>query len=76
MGMLYPNLIALVNDEVHESVRGKALGYYRLYRDSGYGIAGMILPLFYSILGFNLTLLLVGIFQLIAIFFIIIKNKR
>jgi len=73
MGMLYPNLIALVNDVVHESVRGKALGYYRLYRDSGYGAAGIILPILYSILGFNSTLLVAGVFQLIAILLLIGK---
>jgi len=74
MSMIYPNLIALVNDEIHESVRGKALGYYRLYRDSGYGVAGLILPLLYSFFGFNYALLIVGTFQLISIFLIIDVN--
>ncbi|MDT7862434.1 MAG: MFS transporter [Saccharolobus sp.] len=75
MSMLYPNLIALVNDEVNEKVRGKALGYYRLYRDSGYGISGLLLPLLYSLLGFNDTLLIVGSLQLIAIL-MLVKFQR
>ncbi|BFH73019.1 MFS transporter [Sulfurisphaera javensis] len=71
MGMIYPNLIAAVNDRVDESVRGKALGYYRLYRDSGYGVAGLILPLIYSIVGFNYTLFIIGLFQLVAMILIL-----
>ncbi|MEM3300334.1 MFS transporter [Saccharolobus sp.] len=67
MGMVYPNLIAAVNDKVEESVRGKALGYYRLYRDSGYGVAGLMLPVLFSSLGFNETLLIVGLFQLLGL---------
>jgi len=67
MGMIYPNLIAFVNDRINESVRGKALGYYRLYRDSGYGVAGLLLPLLYSFYGYDYTLLIVGILQVVAL---------
>jgi Major Facilitator Superfamily. len=67
MGMIYPNLIAFVNDMINESVRGKALGYYRLYRDSGYGVAGLLLPLLYSFYGYDYTLLIVGILQVVAL---------
>ncbi|QXJ29361.1 hypothetical protein J5U23_02230 [Saccharolobus shibatae B12] len=70
MGMVYPNLIAFVNDKVNESVRGKALGYYRLYRDSGYGVAGLLLPLLYSFYGYEYTLLIVGILQVVALLLI------
>ncbi|MBB5254701.1 MFS transporter [Sulfurisphaera ohwakuensis] len=71
MGMIYPNLIAAVNDIINEKVRGKALGYYRLYRDSGYGIAGIVIPLLYILLGFNKTLLVIGILQLLSLILIL-----
>lgn len=67
MGIIYPNLIALVNDRVGEGSRGKALGYYRLYRDSGYGIAGLLLPFLYLNLGFSDTLFIVGLMQVVLI---------
>ncbi|QKR00647.1 MFS transporter [Metallosphaera tengchongensis] len=41
MAMVYPTLIALVNDDADIAVRGRALGVYRLLRDGGYAIAGL-----------------------------------
>lgn len=37
MAMVYPNLIAYVNDYCSDMNRGRSLGIYRLLRDSGYG---------------------------------------
>lgn len=42
MGMVYPTLIAAVNDYSPPQGRGTSLGVYRLLRDSGYGLAGLL----------------------------------
>ncbi|BCS92449.1 MFS transporter [Metallosphaera javensis (ex Sakai et al. 2022)] len=76
MGMIYPNLIALVNDRVGEGSRGKALGYYRLYRDSGYGVAGLLLPFLYAQAGFSTTLFIVGLLQVVLIPFLFRRRKK
>jgi len=42
MAMIYPTLIAAVNDYSSPDSRGTSLGVYRLFRDSGYGFAGLM----------------------------------
>lgn len=43
MAMLYPNLIAAVNDISDPRWRGASLGAYRYWRDTGYAIGGLVL---------------------------------
>ncbi|HYW91481.1 MAG TPA: MFS transporter [Gammaproteobacteria bacterium] len=43
MAMLYPNIIAAVNDISEPHWRGASLGVYRYWRDTGYAIGGLIL---------------------------------
>ncbi len=43
MALLYPNLIAAMSDRVAPLVRGKALGTYRYWRDTGYAIGALLL---------------------------------
>lgn len=43
MAMLYPTLIAAVSDISHPNWRGSSLGVYRFWRDSGYGIGGLLI---------------------------------
>ena len=45
MALLYPNLIAAMSDQAAPLHRGKALGTYRYWRDSGYAIGALILGL-------------------------------
>ena len=45
MAMLYPNIIAAVNDISDPHWRGASLGAYRYWRDTGYAIGGIILGL-------------------------------
>ena len=40
--MVYPTLLASVGDVAHPSWRGSAVGVYRLWRDSGYAIGGVM----------------------------------
>ena len=40
--MVYPTLLASVGDVAHPSWRGSAIGVYRLWRDSGYAVGGVM----------------------------------
>ena len=40
--MVYPTLLASVGDVAHPSWRGSAVGVYRLWRDSGYAVGGIM----------------------------------
>lgn len=41
MALLYPNLSAAVADIAHPNWRGSAIGIYRFWRDTGYGIGAL-----------------------------------
>jgi MFS family permease len=43
MALLYPNLIAAMSDQAEPLIRGKALGTYRYWRDTGYAIGALLL---------------------------------
>ncbi len=43
MAMLYPNIIAAVNDISDPRWRGASLGTYRYWRDTGYAVGGLLL---------------------------------
>jgi len=45
MALLYPNLIAAMSDVAPAMQRGRILGTYRYWRDTGYAIGGVILGL-------------------------------
>lgn len=41
--LLYPVLLSAVGDEAHPSWRSSALGVYRMWRDGGYAVGGLLL---------------------------------
>jgi len=43
MALLYPNLSAAISDIAHPKWRGSAIGTYRFWRDTGYGIGALAL---------------------------------
>ncbi len=43
MALLYPNLIAAMSDLAPPGERGRILGVYRYWRDTGYAVGGLIL---------------------------------
>jgi MFS family permease len=45
MALLYPNLIAAMSDVAPPLERGRILGTYRYWRDTGYAIGGLVLGL-------------------------------
>jgi MFS family permease len=40
--MVYPTLLAVVGDVAHPRWRGRAVGVYRLWRDSGYAVGALL----------------------------------
>ena len=51
MALLYPVLIAAVNDNTNPAERGRRLGVYRLWRDSGYAFGAIFIGLFATFTG-------------------------
>lgn len=41
--LVYPVLLSAVGDEAHPTWRGSALGVYRMWRDGGYAIGGIVI---------------------------------
>lgn len=64
--LVYPTLIAAVSDVVHPSWRASAVGVYRLWRDSGYAIGGLLSGLLVDTMGMPLTITAVGILTFIS----------
>jgi MFS family permease len=51
MALLYPTLSAAVSDIAHPNWRGSAIGIYRFWRDTGYGIGALLLGAVASVFG-------------------------
>lgn len=51
MALLYPTLSAAVSDIAHPNWRGSAIGIYRFWRDTGYGIGALLLGVVASAFG-------------------------
>ncbi|HQT00649.1 MAG: MFS transporter [Hydrogenophilales bacterium 16-64-46] len=51
MALLYPTLSAAVSDIAHPNWRGSAIGIYRFWRDTGYGVGALLLGLVASAFG-------------------------
>ncbi len=45
MALLYPNLVAAMSDTAPPLERGRILGIYRYWRDTGYAVGGLLLGL-------------------------------
>jgi MFS family permease len=50
-GLVYPTLLAAVSDVAHPEWRASALGVYRLWRDGGYAIGGLVSGILADALG-------------------------
>jgi MFS family permease len=64
--LVYPTLIAAVSDVAHPSWRASAVGVYRLWRDMGYAIGGLLAGLLADSLGMPATITAVGILTFIS----------
>lgn len=64
--LVYPTLLAAVSDVAHPSWRASAVGVYRLWRDSGYAIGGLLSGLLADSLGMPVTITAIGLLTLIS----------
>jgi MFS family permease len=58
--LVYPTLLAAISDVAHPSWRGSAVGVYRLWRDSGYAIGGLLAGILADLLGISWAIGVVG----------------
>ncbi len=74
--MVYPTFLATISDNTHALDRGKSLGIFRFWRDSGYAIGAVITGITADKLGVNSSIILIGIITLLSAFFILFRMKR
>ena len=74
--MVYPTFLATISDNTHALDRGKSLGIFRFWRDSGYAIGAVITGITADQLGVNSSIILIGIITLLSAFFILFRMKR
>ncbi len=73
--LVYPTFLATISDNTHALDRGKSLGIFRFWRDSGYAIGAVITGITADRLGINTSIILIGILTLISAFFILFRMK-
>jgi len=73
--MVYPTFLATISDNTHALDRGKSLGIFRFWRDSGYAIGAVITGFTADQLGVNSSIILIGIITALSAFFILFRMK-
>lgn len=63
---VYPTLLAAIGDVAHPSWRGTTVGVYRLWRDSGYAIGGLLAGILAELLGIPWAIGVVGALTLLS----------
>jgi MFS family permease len=58
--MVYPTLLAVIGDVAHPTWRARAVGVYRLWRDSGYAIGALVAGITADLLGLRAAIWLVA----------------
>jgi MFS family permease len=64
--LVYPTLLAAISDVAYPSWRGSAVGVYRLWRDSGYAIGGLLAGILADLLGIAFAIGVVGVLTLLS----------
>ena len=64
--LVYPVLLAAIADVAHPTWRATAVGVYRLWRDSGYAIGGMLAGVLADSLGIPFTIGTIGVLTLLS----------
>ena len=59
--MVYPTLLASIADVAHPSWRGSAVGVYRLWRDSGYAVGGLMAGTLADLFGMRAAIMAVAV---------------
>ncbi|MHB1682616.1 MAG: MFS transporter [Bacilli bacterium] len=76
MALLYPNLNAAVADVAPPQIRGGVLGVYRLWRDGGYAIGGLLLGVTSRSLGMLHSVYLIGVIVLISMAVLLFRMQE
>ncbi|WP_156481793.1 MFS transporter [Ferroacidibacillus organovorans] len=76
MALLYPNLNAAVADIAPPEIRGGVLGVYRLWRDGGYAVGGLLLGVTTHTFGMLRSLFMVGVIVLFSALFLAVRMKE
>lgn len=76
MALLYPNLNSAVADVAPPAIRGGVLGVYRLWRDGGYAIGGLLLAFTIHSMGMLHSLYLIGVIVLVSMGVVILRMKE
>jgi MFS family permease len=58
--MVYPTLLAAVSDVAHPVWRGSAVGVYRLWRDSGFALGGILAGLLADLFNIPIAIAVIG----------------
>jgi MFS family permease len=58
--MVYPTLLAVIGDVAHPTWRARAVGVYRLWRDSGYAVGALVAGITADLLGLRAAIWLVA----------------
>lgn len=76
MALLYPNLNAAVGDVAPPSRRGAVLGVYRLWRDGGYAVDGLLLGVTLGPVGMVGSIVAIGLIVLLAAAVVAIRMQE
>ncbi|SHL14968.1 MFS transporter [Alicyclobacillus tolerans] len=76
MALLYPNLNSAVADVAPPEMRGGVLGVYRLWRDGGYAIGGLLLAFTIHLMGMLHSLYLIGVIVLVSMLIVLLRMKE
>ena len=58
--MVYPTLLAAVSDVAHPVWRGSAVGVYRLWRDMGFAVGGILAGLLADAFNIPVAIVVIG----------------
>lgn len=71
--MVYPTLIAAVSDVAHPSWRARAIGVYRLWRDTGYAVGAIGAGVLADFFGLTVAIITVGAVTLMSGAFVAVR---
>ena len=64
--MVYPTLLAAISDVAHPTWRGSAVGVYRLWRDLGFAIGGILAGLLSDLFNIPVAIAVIGGLTLVS----------
>jgi MFS family permease len=74
--LVYPTLLAAVNDAAHPSRRGIAVGVYRLWRDLGYVFGALLAGLLVDSLGASFAIITVAVLTALSGVFVAVRLRE